>query len=191
MSSLWRLGGHLGASVSALVDGQLDAESTERAWDHVLVCPPCRGLVEHEQWLKRQLAQIADTPRGEQPSDRFLGSLLDPASLPSAGDAWAATDAIEDRGRGRRRAGIALVGVGSVSAAVFGLSTLAATPMGIGGPAGPSGTPASSIGGATAGGTPTPASVAPAASVHGRLPGWTVGTAPGGVAQAHSVGDRR
>ena len=77
MTSMWRLGGHLGSSVSALVDGQLDDESAERAWAHVMQCPACRRLVEHEGWVKRQLAQISGGPRADQPSDRFLGSLLD------------------------------------------------------------------------------------------------------------------
>jgi hypothetical protein len=138
MPGMWRLGGHLGSSVSALVDGQLDEETTERAWDHVLHCPPCRRLVEHEGWVKRQLAQIAGATTPEQPSDRLVGSLrgLDPAVL-DASDAWAATDRLEDRSRTRRRAGIALVGAGSVSAAVLGLSTLTATPMGLAPPTPP------------------------------------------------------
>lgn len=189
MPSMWRLGGHLGSSVSALVDGQLDPESSERAWQHVMHCPPCRRLVEHEGWVKRQLAQIAGEPRSEQPSERFVGSLLDldPSAVEASG-AWAETDRIEDRGRTRRRAGIALVGAGSVSAAVLGLSTLGATPMGIGGTAGG---PATSIGGARTSTVPTPAFVAPAAAVHGRLRGWTLAPADGGVAHARSVGDRR
>jgi hypothetical protein len=188
MPSIWRLGGHLGSTVSALVDGQLDEETTERAWDHVLRCPPCRRLVEHEGWVKRQLAQIAGAPRPEEPSDRFLGSLLDldPSAF-DASDAWAQTGRLEDRNRSRRRVGIALVGAGSVSAAVFGLSTLTATPMGVGGT---TGTPASSIGGSNAS-TPTPAFVAPAATVHGRLRGWTLGQVDGGVARASAIGDRR
>jgi hypothetical protein len=188
IATMWRLGGHLGSSVSALIDGQLDEESTERAWNHVLHCPPCRRLVEHEGWVKRQLAQIAGCPRTKEPSEGFLGSLkdLDPASV-DASDAWAQTDRLEERNRFRRRAGIALVGAGSVSAAVFGLSTLGATPMGIG--SGTTGTPASSVGGRTP--TPTPALVAPAASVHGRLPGWTLGGGDKGVAHAHAVGDHR
>ena len=95
------LSGHLGSTVSALVDGQLDDEAAERAWQHVLHCPPCRRLVEHEGWVKRQLAQIADAPRADEPSDRFLGSLLD---LDPAAVAWAETQEIEDRGRTRRRA---------------------------------------------------------------------------------------
>ncbi|CAN5601118.1 hypothetical protein BH10ACT10_BH10ACT10_04200 [soil metagenome] len=79
------------------------------------------------------------------------------------------------------------MGAGSVSAAVFGLSTLAATPMGVGS----TGTPATSIGGASTSTTPTPAFVAPAASVHGRLRGWTLGGSDSGVARARSVSDRR
>jgi hypothetical protein len=152
-------------------------------------CGPCRRLVEHEGWVKRQLAQIAGVAKDDEPSDRLLGSLLDldPAAV-EASEAWAETGRLEDRSRTRRRAGIALVGAGSVSAAVFGLSTLAAAPMGIGGTAA---TPASSIRGASSSSTPTPAFVAPAASVHGRLRGWTLGYGDPSVAHARSVGDRR
>jgi hypothetical protein len=177
------LSGHLGSSVSALVDGQLDAEATERAWQHVGQCQPCRRLVEHEGWVKRQLAQIAETPSADAPSDRFLGSLLD---LDPTAVAWAETQEIEDRSRTRRRAGIALVGAGSVSAAVLGLSTLGGAPLGIGGS---SGTPATSIGGARS--TPTPAVVRPRTVVHGRLPGWTLEPGPDGVGRARAVLDRR
>lgn len=178
------LSGHLGSSVSALVDGQLDDEDTERAWQHVLHCPPCRRLVEHEGWVKRQVSQIAGGPRADAPSDQLLGSLLDldPATL-----AWAETDEIEHSGRARRRAGIALVGAGSVSAAVFGLSTLSGAPMGIGGS---SGAPATSIRNAPSS-TPTSAFLAPTAAVHGRLRGWTVGRDDDGVAHARAVGDHR
>jgi predicted anti-sigma-YlaC factor YlaD len=177
------LSGHLGSTVSALVDGQLDEESAERAWQHVQHCPPCRRLVEHETWVKRQLAQIAETPRAETPSDRFLGALLD---LDPAAVAWAETQELEDRGRTRRRAGIALVGVGSVSAAVLGLSTLGASPLDL---KGPEHTPATSLRQATS--TPTRAVIAPAASVHGRLRGWTLEQGQDGVAHAHSVADPR
>jgi hypothetical protein len=111
---------------------------------------------------------------------------LDPAVL-DASDAWAETARLEERSRHRRRAGIALVGAGSVSAAVLGLSTLTATPMGVGGT---TGAPATSIGGVGRSAAPTPAFVAPAASVHGRLRGWTVGTGNDGAAHARAVGDR-
>ena len=194
------LNGHLGSSVSALVDGQLGDEEAQRAWQHVEHCGPCRRQVEHEGWVKRQLAQIA-APPPEEPSDRFLGSLLhlDPATV-----AWAETREIEDRGRTRRRAGIALVGAGSVSAAVLGLSALSGGPLSLGGG---SGTPVTSIGGApTAPPTRRPTATSnPTRAVTGRLPAWTVGTGGTGgssgtggtsgssgssVAHARSVGAR-
>ena len=40
------IGGHLGTRVSALLDGQLSAEETERAWEHVHTCHTCRDQVE-------------------------------------------------------------------------------------------------------------------------------------------------
>jgi len=171
------LPGHLGAAVSALVDGQLDEESTERAWQHVLTCPPCRRLVEHECSLKRRLAQFADVPRVDQPSDQLLGALrnLDPTAV-----AWAETQQMEDTGRARRRAGIALVGAGSVSAAVFGLSTL-------GGATAP---PVTSISGSDSTSSPTPAVVAPTAAVQGKLRGWTLVTDSSGVAHARNAAAR-
>lgn len=168
------LPGHLGASVSALVDGQLDEESTDRAWEHVAVCPPCHRLVQHETSLKRRLAQLAEGPRAGEPSDHFICALRD---LDPAEDAWVGTPEIAGN-RTLRRAGIAIVGAGSVSAAVFGLSTL-------GGPAGP---PTTSIGGSTI--FPTRATVAPSGSVQGRLPGWTSTGGPSGPARAQFAGRR-
>ena len=191
----WRLGGHLGAAVSALVDGQLGPEETERAWDHVLHCPACRRLVEREGWVKRQITAMACRPLpGEKPPERLLGSLydLDPATLSAPSgegvDAWTAVAALEQRGRNRRRAGIALVGAGSVSAAVLGLSTLSGATLGIGGA--PAGTPATSLSRGAGTTVPTRAVVAPRTSAHGRLPGWTVTRSPDGVARAVAVDDR-
>ena len=144
MGGGWRLGplgGHLGGpTVSALVDGQLDEESTERAWTHVLDCPSCRRAVEREGWVKCQLARMAgSSPEADVP-DGLLGSLhalhpltdLDPVERETR-EAWAAVGEIEERGRGRRRAGLAAVGVGSVSAAVLGFTALSGSPLGIGG----------------------------------------------------------
>jgi len=171
------LGGHLGSSASALVDGQLDAATAERAWTHVLHCPECRRLVERETWVKRRLSGMAQT----EPSARLLDSLfqLAPAPQPSyeALQAWAAVDEIERRGRTRRRVGIAVVGAGSVSAAVFGIATLSG-----GLPGGTAGTPASSLTGppapVAASSDPTPAQVAPVAVVRGTLPGWRLDDGP-------------
>jgi len=158
------LGGHLGVTVSALVDGQLDQSSAERAWAHVHGCTVCRRQVEREGWVKTQLAAMTGD---EGPPQQLLGSLYglgstatrpvpDPMGDPAA--AWAAVDQIEREGRGRRRAGIALVGAGSVSAAVLGLASLTGSTLGIG--EAPTVAP-----------TQTPSTViAPVARVHGRLP---------------------
>jgi predicted anti-sigma-YlaC factor YlaD len=170
------LGGHLGSSVSALLDGQLDAESTERAWQHVLHCPPCRRLVENEGWVKRQLAQFGDGERADAPPDRLVGSLLDldPQT------AWA--EAPERSPRGRRRAGIVLVGAGSVSAAVFGLTTLTGSPLGIGGG---HGTPAGNIGGGST--RPTSTAVTPAGALRSRMPEAAPGRGEDATAHTHAT----
>ena len=170
----WPLSGHLGSSVSALVDGQLDDDSADRAWQHVAHCPPCRRLVEREGWLKSRLARIGDEPARVQPDlpDALVGSLLhlDPTTAAS----WADTDDLERQSRVRRRAGIALVGAGSVSAAVFGLTALGGSPLNLGGSGSPS---PSSLTGPGAVPTPVRAVVPPASGVHGRLQGWV--TDPG------------
>jgi hypothetical protein len=179
---MWKLGGHLGSAVSPLIDGQLDAEAEDRAWTHVLQCPPCRRLVEREGWVKRQLAQM----NGNEPSARLLSSLFELAPTDErvhpqweALEAWVAVDELEHKGRGRRRAGLALVGAGSVSVAVFGIATLGGASLGIGG--GPAGAPASSLARATSSSTPTQAVVAPAASVRGRIKDWSVAQSDAGV----------
>ena len=125
MPGVWWLGGHLGAAVSALVDGQLDEESAERAWAHVAGCPSCRRLVEREGWVKRRLAEMAGSaPDVPPPPSDLLGSLydLEPADADrdhaAAQAAWAAVEQLEERHRPRRRAGLAVVGVGSVSTSV-------------------------------------------------------------------------
>ena len=73
--------GHLGSRVSALLDGQLSAVETERAWAHVHVCHLCRDAVEREGWVKTRLARLSDGPTGAP--DRLKGSLLGGAPLPA------------------------------------------------------------------------------------------------------------
>jgi hypothetical protein len=156
------LGGHLGVAVSALVDGQLDAASAERAWVHVHGCGTCRRQVEREGWVKTQLASM---PGDEGPPPQLLGSLYSlgrGAEDPDPAVAWAAVEELERRGRGRRRTGIAVVGAGSVSAAVLGLASLTGSTLGIGGAATTAPSTAPTM-------APT-AVIAPVARVHGRLP---------------------
>jgi len=123
------LSGHIGSKVSALVDGQLPPSEEERAWSHVLTCPGCRRLVEHEGWTKRQLGTLCGSPVMDPPP-QLLGSLY-------AVDAWSAVDEIEKRSR-RRRTTVVLVGGGAVGAAVLGLVTVAGGPTSRDVPARPS-----------------------------------------------------
>ena len=149
------LGGHLGSSVSALLDGQLDPEATERAWQHVLQCPPvppARG----ERGLGEATAGPDRRRRARGRAARRGSSARCSTSTPST-VAWAPAPEVDRSARGRRRAGIVLVGAGSVSAAVFGLTTLAGSPMGIGGS---HDTPAGNIGGGAT--RPTSTAVTPA-----------------------------
>ncbi|MCW2762821.1 MAG: hypothetical protein JWR85_3022 [Marmoricola sp.] len=109
------LSGHIGTKASALVDGQLSSAEEERAWSHVLTCPGCRRLVEHEGWVKRQLGSLA-APEAVDPPSRLIGSLY-------AVDAWAEADRIEQQSR-RRRTTVVVLGGGAVGACVLGLLTI-------------------------------------------------------------------
>jgi len=116
------LTGHIGASVSALVDGQLSPEAEERAWAHVMSCPGCRRLVENEGWTKNRLRATATAP-GAVP-ESLIGALYDVS-------AWAEVDEIERVSR-RRRTSVALIGAGSVGVAVLGIVALTSGPAGEG-----------------------------------------------------------
>lgn len=63
---------HLGEKVSALVDGQLSLEATERAHAHLACCRPCRDLVEGERQMKARLSCL---PAPELGAD-LVGRLL-------------------------------------------------------------------------------------------------------------------
>jgi len=117
------LGGHLGDRVSALVDGQLDADTAERAWSHVLGCDSCRDALERETWVKQRLSGLGCS---EPPTalTEDIGRLprLDHATGRLAA-AWATVAELERRQR-LRRAALVAAGAGSVSAAVIGLGAV-------------------------------------------------------------------
>jgi anti-sigma factor RsiW len=118
------LSGHIGSKASALVDGQLSPAEEERAWSHVLACPGCRHLVEHEGWTKRQLGTLSAPSRG-MPSERLLGSLYDV----DVSAAWTDVQAIE-RSATRRRAAVVVVGGGAVGACALALLAVTGGPTG-------------------------------------------------------------
>jgi anti-sigma factor RsiW len=118
------LSGHIGSKASALVDGQLSPAEEERAWSHVLACPGCRHLVEHEGWTKRQLGTLSGPPRG-MPPERLLGSLYDV----DVQAAWADVDVIE-RSATRRRAAVVVAGGSAVGACALALLAVTGGPTG-------------------------------------------------------------
>ena len=62
---------HLGPRLSALVDGELDHESRDRALAHIAHCKECRGQLDAERSVKDLLAAAADPT----PPDRVLAAL--------------------------------------------------------------------------------------------------------------------
>ena len=114
--------GHLGPRISALLDGQLSAEETERAWDHVHLCHLCRDQVEHEGWVKTRLAGLSFDGGGSAP-EHLKGSLL--GVTPSELYLSVAHDGPH---RSRRTVGLAALGGGAVGAAVMGVLALGAAP---------------------------------------------------------------
>jgi anti-sigma factor RsiW len=54
---------HLGELAAALVDGELDHASRERAQRHLAHCDTCRAEVEAQRRLKAVLGGLAGTPR--------------------------------------------------------------------------------------------------------------------------------
>lgn len=128
---------HLGSRVSALLDGQLSREETDRAWAHVHGCHACRDLVEREGWIKTRLSGLSQAPATSAPPDlkgMLKGRLADlggesafePAFDGSPGDLYLAMAAGE---RSRRTSlALAALGGGAVGAAVMGVLTLGAAP---------------------------------------------------------------
>jgi hypothetical protein len=139
--------GHLGPVVTPLLDGELEQAESERAWEHVLTCGECQSAVEREAWVKSRVAFLAP---GEPPSS-LVGSLSGLAAddwqdEEAVRAAWTTVDAIEARHRARR-AGVAAVGAGGVSAAILGFAAFG----GLLGGSTPVGAPAASL---TGGSTP-------------------------------------
>ena len=134
------LSGHLGSKAAALVDGQLAPAVEERAWTHVLSCPGCRQLVEHEAWTKQRLAGLSSPASGSAGPGGSAGPTDEPdtAVLPDyPGTAAAAPSpsllqslqAVDDRAAvppdlersSGRRVSLVAVGGGALAASVLGL----------------------------------------------------------------------
>lgn len=112
--------GHLGARVSALLDGQLPQAEADEAWAHVYACHACRDLVEREGWVKTRLAGLSGDAGAASPD--LKGSLL---SL-TPGERFL-VDARRSSGV-RRGVGMAVLGGGALGAAMVGVLALGFSP---------------------------------------------------------------
>jgi len=108
--------GHLGARVSALLDGQLSQAEADEAWAHVYACHACRDLVEREGWVKTRLAGLSGGVGCASPD--LKGSLLNL----TPGERFL----VESRHPGgvRRGVGVAVLGGGALGAAMVGVLAL-------------------------------------------------------------------
>lgn len=115
---------HLGARVSALLDGRLAPEEEERCWNHVHACHACRDLVEQEGWVKTQLAQLSLGPSTTcSPSHDFKSALVGRCSSVQPGSGSALTPQQFPSGQ-RPRRGLVAIGGGAASACVVGVLAL-------------------------------------------------------------------
>jgi len=112
--------GHLGARVSALLDGQLSQSEADDAWAHVYACHACRDLVEREGWVKTRLAGLSGGDGAASPD--LKGSLLNL----TPGERFL----VESRRTGgvRRGVGMAVLGGGALGAAMVGVLALGFSP---------------------------------------------------------------
>jgi hypothetical protein len=116
--------GHLGSRTSALLDGQLSPDETERAWEHVHTCHACRDLVEREGWVKTRLAGLSFDVAAPSTPVGLKGSLRSADLAGPPGDAYLATPA----GHRRRNTGLVALGGGAVGAAVMGVLVFGVAP---------------------------------------------------------------
>lgn len=116
--------GHLGSRTSALLDGQLPPDETERAWEHVQTCHACRDLVEREGWIKTRLAGLSFDVAAPSTPVGLKGALIGADLAGPPGEAY-----LTMPGDHRRRsAGLAMIGGVAVGAAVMGVLVFGVAP---------------------------------------------------------------
>jgi anti-sigma factor RsiW len=121
--------GHLGSRASALLDGQLSPEESERAWEHVHGCHACRDLVEREGWVKTRLAGLSFEVAAPAAPAGLKGSLMGAVGSPLAGPPGESYLSLaETSGHRRRGLGLAAIGGGAAGAAVLGVLVLGVAP---------------------------------------------------------------
>jgi anti-sigma factor RsiW len=119
---------HLGHRLSALIDGELDAEERDRVLVHLAGCEPCRGEVVALRTLKRRMNALGEAAADAALTRRLIG-LAQPEGADSSGSAeprpWPASEPLGS-GRGGREVRPAwYVAVGATAVCVVGVGTAA------------------------------------------------------------------
>jgi hypothetical protein len=118
-------GGHLGALVAPLVDGQLRPTTADRAWAHVLRCGSCADSVRRQTWVKNQLLLTSGAAPPPSLADRLCAL---PESLGVSGPCESAAHLGWSSGSRSRAAAAAAAGVGGLSAAAFVVASMVGLP---------------------------------------------------------------
>jgi anti-sigma factor RsiW len=119
---------HLGHRLSALIDGELDAEERDRVLVHLARCEPCRGEAVALRTLKRRMNALGEAAADAALTRRLIG-LAQPDDRASSGPAepqpWPASEPLGS-GRGGREVRPAwYVAVGATAVVVVGVGTAA------------------------------------------------------------------
>jgi anti-sigma factor RsiW len=119
---------HLGHRLSALIDGELDAEERDRVLVHLAGCEPCRDEAVALRTLKRRMNALGEAAADAALTRRLIG-LAQPDGPASAGTAepppWPASEPLGS-GRGGREVRPAwYVAVGATAVCVVGVGAAA------------------------------------------------------------------
>jgi anti-sigma factor RsiW len=119
---------HLGHRLSALIDGELDAEERDRVLVHLARCEPCRQEAVALRTLKRRMNALGEAAADADLTRRLIG-LAQPGGAASAGEAdprpWPASDPLGS-GRGGREVRPAwYVTFGATAVVLVGVGTAA------------------------------------------------------------------
>jgi anti-sigma factor RsiW len=119
---------HPGHRVSALIDGELDAEERDRVLVHLAGCEPCRDEAVALRTLKRRMNALGEAAADAALTRRLIG-LAQPdgpaSSDPAEQRKWPASEPLGS-GRGGREARPAwYVAVGATAVCLVGVGTAA------------------------------------------------------------------
>lgn len=108
---------HLHEEITALADGRLGPEATERAVEHLAACPQCSEALAAERALRRTLTQTGDLPLPPDLTHRLMGVATQPIPAPGVGLGNAVARTWADRPSRRRlvaRSSAAMAGAASL-----------------------------------------------------------------------------